>query len=147
MTRRSEWIKRLLKRLALLALVAAVAAAVLAWPRINVVETGKTPEYPDLQPKTYRASAEKVTKAVKSTLATLPRWRLVGEGTGPAGGEIQALHTTLVRLEYDVIIRIRNEKGRIQVSVRSKSRSFDWDFGQNARNIRSFLEELDRRLS
>jgi hypothetical protein len=146
MTRRGDLIKRLLKRLALLALVAAGAAAALAWPRINQVETGKTPEYPELQPKTYAASIPQVAKAVKAALNTLPRWKLVGEGTGPAGAEVQALYTTPLRTEHDVMIRIRQDKGRTQVSVRSKSRSFDWDFGQNARNIRGFFAELDRRL-
>lgn len=139
--------KRLWGRLLLLALAGAALYAFLAWPRINVVETGKTPEYPDLQPRAFKASPERVTKGVKSALATLPRWRLVGEGTGPAGGEIQALHTTLVGLEYDVMIRIRSEKGRTQVSVKSKSRSLDWDFGQNARNIRELIAELGRGLS
>ncbi len=138
--------KQLLKRLVLLGLVAAAAGAVLAWPRINLVETGKTPEYPELQPKEYGASVERVTKAVKAAMATLPRWRLVGEGTGPAGAEVQAVHTTLVRLEYDVTVRIRRDKGRTQVSVRSKSRSLAWDFGQNARNIRELLAALDRAL-
>ena len=26
-----------------------------AWPAINVVETGKTPEYPDIVPRVYQA--------------------------------------------------------------------------------------------
>ena len=43
-------------------------------------------------------------------------------------------------------IRIRREGGRTRVSVRSKSRSGSADFGQNARNIRLFLTELDREL-
>ena len=138
--------KQLLKRVGLQARVAAAAGAVLAWPRINLVETGKTPEYPELQPKEYGASVERVTKAVKAAMAALPRWRLVGEGAGPAGAEIQAAHSTLLRLEYDVTIRIRREKGRTHVSVRSKSRSLAWDFGQNARNIRELLAALDRAL-
>ncbi len=136
--------KRLVGRLLLLGLAGAALGAFLAWPRINSVETGKTPEYPELQPKEYGASVERITKAVKAALAGLPRWRLVGEGTGPAGAEVQALHTTLVRLEYDVTIRVRREKGKTQVSVRSKSRALDWDFGQNARNIRALLAALDR---
>ncbi|HET7294042.1 MAG TPA: DUF1499 domain-containing protein [Vicinamibacteria bacterium] len=139
--------KRMLRRVALLGLAAAALGAVLAWPRINAVETGKTPEYPELQPRHYSASVEKVTKAAKAALAALPRWRLVGEGKGPEGAEIQALYTTLVRLEHDVVIRIRHEKGRTQVSVKSKSRTFDWDFGQNARNIRTLLAALDREIS
>ena len=136
--------KRPTGRLVILGLAGAALGAFLAWPRINAVETGKTPEYPDLQPKVYGASVETVTKAVKAVLASLPRWELIGEGRGPMGAEIQAVHTTLLRLEHDVTIRIRREKGRTHVSVRSKSRTLAWDFGQNARNIRELLGALER---
>lgn len=136
-----------LGRLVLVALAAAAVGAVLAWPRINDVETGKTPEYPDLQPKHYGASVERVTKAVKAALAGLPHWRLVGEGKGSEGAEIQAVCTSFPGLEHDVTIRVRRESGRTKVSVRSKSRTLDWDFGQNARNIRGLLRALDREAS
>jgi uncharacterized protein (DUF1499 family) len=137
-------VKAFLRRLPLLLLAAAALGAVLAWPRINVVETGKTPEYPELRPKEYGASVERVAKRVKSVLSKLPRWRLVGEGTGPAGAEIQAHHTSLLRLEADVTIRIRRDQGRTSVSVKSRSPALAWDFGQNARNIRELLAALDR---
>jgi len=32
------------------------------------------------------------------------------------------------------------------VSVKSESRFGPWDFGQNARNIRTFLSRLDQQL-
>ena len=133
-----------LGRFALVGLAAAALGAVLAWPRINDVETGKTPEYPDLPPKEYGASVEKVTKAVKAAVSSLPRWRLVGEGKGAAGAEIQVVCTSLLWLEHDVTIRVRRENGRTRVSVSSKSRTGAWDFGQNARNIRELLRALDR---
>jgi hypothetical protein len=134
-------------RLFLVALVAAAAFLFLRWPRINEVQTGKTTEYPDLVPLDARGSVPTVAKIVKGTLAHLPGWRLVGEGTGPAGASIQALHRTPpFGFEEDVTIQVRPEGGRTRVSVRSKSRSLDWDFGQNARNIRELLAAVRASL-
>lgn len=130
--------------------IAAIAGAIWtasAWPHINEVETGRTPEYPDLKPHDYGASPEQAAKAAKSLLNRLPRWTFVGEGKGPMGAEIQALHETpLLRFKDDVTIRMRREKGRTVVSVRSKSRLGTWDFGQNARNVRELLDALDREV-
>lgn len=134
-------------RLALLLAVAGVAFAYTTWPRLNDVETGKTPEYPDLQPREYRASPEAVTRSVKRAIGQLRGWRLIGEGKGPVGVQIQAVRTTRVfRFEDDVTIRIRSEGGRTRVYVRSRSRLGRSDFGQNARNIRELLTALDREV-
>ncbi len=123
------------------------AAAALTWPRINDVETGRTPAYPDLQPRRYVADVGRVSEAARGLLGSLPRWRLVGGGSGPGGAELQAVHTTrLWRFEDDVTVRIRRQNGQTVVSVRSRSRVGQWDFGQNARNVRAFLEALDARV-
>lgn len=135
-------------------LKAMVLAAVLGglwsyfhWPRLNEVETGRTPEYPDLKIRDFMAGEDKVAKAARATVERLPRWTFVAAGKGPGGTEIQAVRRTpLLGLEDDVTVRIRREGGRTRVSVRSKSRSGSADFGQNARNIRLFLSELDREL-
>jgi uncharacterized protein (DUF1499 family) len=131
-------------------LVAAVLGGLWAyfhWPRLSEVETGRTPEYPDLRVRDYMAGEDKVAKAARQTVERLPRWTFVAQGKGPGGSEIQAVaRTGVLRLQDDVTIRIRREAGRTRVSVRSKSRSGSADFGQNARNIRLFLAELDREL-
>jgi uncharacterized protein (DUF1499 family) len=117
------------------------------WPRLSEVETGRTPEYPELRVRDFMAGEGKIAKAARATVERLPRWTFVAEGRGPGGSEIQAVaRTRILRLEDDVTIRIRREGGRTRVSVRSKSRSGSADFGQNARNIRLFLSELDREL-
>lgn len=121
--------------------------ALTAWPRINLVETGRTPEYPDLQPRLYSAPPAKVAEAVKACLGELPRWRLVGSGSGPGGTELSAIHTTrLLRFDDEVHVRLRAEGGGTRVSVRSRSKVGKYDFGQNARNIRELLQALDARL-
>jgi uncharacterized protein (DUF1499 family) len=60
---------------------------------------------------------------------------------------VKAVHKTLVlRFSDDVTVRVRTMGGLSAVSVRSRSRVGKWDFGQNARNIRELLAELDREL-
>jgi uncharacterized protein (DUF1499 family) len=137
--------KHLLKQLAILGAIGAAIWLATAWPRLDDVETGRTPEYPELQPHDYGAGIDSVVKSAKAVLARLPRWQVIGEGKGPAGAEIQAVHATpLLGFKDDVTIRFRRVKGRTVVTVRSRSRLGKWDFGQNARNISEFLEALDK---
>jgi len=140
-------VKHLLKQLLVLGAVLGALWAATAWPRISDVETGKTPEYPDLRIHDYGASPDAVVKAVKTVATRLPRWEIVGVGKGPAGAEIQAVHTMAVfPFKDDVTIRVHREGSRTRVSARSKSRIGAWDFGRNARNIRELLEALDHEV-
>ncbi len=126
--------------------VLVVVVALRAWPLINVVETGRTPEYPDLQPRVYRASADQVFDAALHAVHRMPRWSLVSHQ--PATGEIRAEARTLVwRFVDDILIRVRVRADEAVVEVRSASRVGRGDFGQNARNIRSFFQELDRQVA
>ena len=136
-----------MKRLLVVLVVAGAAAALLAWPRINAVETGRTPEYPDLQPREYAASEQRVTDAVKAAAGRISRFTFVGAGRGPGGGEVHYVAATpVLRFKDDVNVRIRREGGKTKVSVRSKSRVGTLDFGQNARNVRELLAALDRQM-
>ena len=115
------------------------------WPVINDVETGKAPEYPDLVPRTYEAKPELVFDAALHAIHRLSRWALAAHR--PESGEIRAEATSrLFRFVDDVTILVRDEGGKTVVSVRSASRVGKGDFGQNARNIRAFFEELDAQL-
>jgi len=139
-----------LKRSTLVVLIivaAAVAALCLAWPRIHEVETGRTPEYPDLRPRSYAAGVDRVAAAVKTAITGFPRWRVVGAASGARGADVQAKHAMpLIGLKEDVTVRVRRQGGRTDVSVLSRSPSMPWDFGQNARNVRQLLGELDRLM-
>jgi uncharacterized protein (DUF1499 family) len=110
------------------------------------VETGRTPEYPDLHPVDYRLGVEPVAKAAREAIARLPRWSVVGSGSGVGGAEIRATRSTRLGFVDDITIRVHRMGERTQVTVRSKSRLGYLDFGQNARNIREFLEQLDREM-
>jgi uncharacterized protein (DUF1499 family) len=137
-----------MKRFLLLLVVAGAAAAFLAWPRLNMVETGRTPEYPDLQPREYAASEQRVTEALKAAAGRLSRFTFVGAGRGPGGSEVHYVAATpVLRLKDDVNVRIRREGAKTKVTVRSKSRMGTMDFGQNARNVRELLGALDRELA
>lgn len=139
--------RHLIGQAAVLVLVGGAVYAVAAWPHLNDVETGRTPEYSDLQVKTYIAGADRVAKAAEEVISRLPRWTLVGSGKGPGGRSIQAVHETRVfHFKDDVTIHVEREGDRTRVSVRSRSRIGKWDFGQNARNIRELLRELDREV-
>jgi hypothetical protein len=135
--------------LAAIGVVAAGAvAACLAWPRIHQVETGRTPEYPDLKPRSYAAGDDRVGAAVTAAVGRLPRWRMVGAASGAKGTDIQAEHAIpLVGLKEDITVQIRRQSGRTEVRVLSRSPSVPWDFGQNARNIRELLAAVDDEMA
>ena len=136
----------LFKWLALVAALMVAAWLVMAFPHVNDVETGRSPDYPDLKPREYAADGETVSKAAIAAVESLG-WTYVGSGRGPGGREVKATAKTRVfRFPNDVTVKIRTEKGRTVVSVRSTSQIGKWDFGQNARNIRAFLAELDRQV-
>jgi len=139
--------KKVVGWVVIVALVGTAVWAATAWPRINVVETGRTPEYPDLQDRTYTASPKRVGQAVRDALEGRPGWTVQGSGQGPGGVALSAVHETRVfRFKDDVTVKIRRKGGRTVVSVRSASRIGEWDFGQNARNIRELLAALDDEL-
>ena len=134
------------------AVVLAVSAAVLgavmlltACPILNVVETGKTPAYPDLLPRQYQDGKARVFEAALRAIGRLPRWQMTSYHQEQ--GEIKAeARTMLLRFIDDVTVRVEERDGITVVNVRSASRVGRSDFGQNARNVRSFFEELDRQV-
>jgi hypothetical protein len=137
---------RVLRTLVLAVLVGACSWAVLRWPHLDTVETGRTPEYPELRPRDYAASEADVSRAVKATLDRVG-WQFVGSGRGPGGSEVRA--TTRGRVlptEHEVTIRIQRLGARTRVSVAAHSRTFQWDFGEDARLIEGFLPVLDEEV-
>ena len=77
-------------------------------------------------------------------------WKVV-EIRQPTGdgdrGRIEAVARTLVfGFEDDVVIRVLPEPSGSRIDVRSSIRWGGHDFGRNARRIRGFLDELDRRV-
>lgn len=116
-----------------------------AWPMINMVETGRTPEYPDVQPRTYQRPMGEVFDAAMHAVSRLSRWTLVGYDE--THGEIRVeARSRLWRFVDDITIRVTDREGATVVDVRSASRVGRGDFGQNARNIRRFQDELETQI-
>lgn len=121
-----------------------IAASV--WPVINVVETGITPEYPEVQPQYYSAEPQRVFDEAKAGAGSLPRWSIEQADTATRTIQAQA-KTKLLGFTDDVTIKVEPVTEFVtRVHVRSASRVGKGDFGQNARNIKAFFAELDRRL-
>src|SRR5262245_60461478 len=96
--------------------VGGAALAYFHWPRLEVVETGRTPEYPDIQPREYAASEEAVARAARAAIAQLSGWTVTGGGKGPGGSEIQARATLpVIGFTHDIDVRIRREGARTRV--------------------------------
>jgi hypothetical protein len=131
------------RRILLVLIGLAALGLALAWPRLNDVETGRTPDYPDLKPREYSSGVPQVTRSAQKAMTGLG-WEFLGSGAGPKGAELRAIHTTpLLHIKEEVTVRMSSVGGRTLVSVRSQSDSLPWDFGQNARNIRALLQAME----
>ncbi|TXD38866.1 DUF1499 domain-containing protein [Lujinxingia vulgaris] len=127
----------------LLVLLMLVSACM--WPMINVVETGKTPEYPEVQPGYYSTEPERILRESAASVEALERWTLVEQDE--ARRQLAAERRTRLGFVDDITIRVEPVTEFVsQVNVRSASRVGKGDFGQNARNIEEFFVELDSRL-
>ena len=131
----------------LVAVIAAVGVAATRWPRINEVETGRTPEYPGLREREFAAPEAAVGRAARAAVAALPGWTFVGAGQGPGGTSLQALATNPEPVKTEMTVTIRRQGSKTTVRVKARSTFGPWDFGQGARHIEAFLAELDRQLA
>ncbi|MGM0555361.1 MAG: DUF1499 domain-containing protein [Myxococcota bacterium] len=121
-----------------------VAASI--WPVINEVETGATPEYPDVQPQYYTTEPRRVFDESVGAVEELEQWTLVS--SDPAQWRIEAeRETDVFGFVDDITVTIEPVTEFVtRVNVRSSSRVGKGDFGQNARNIEELFDELDNRL-
>ncbi len=131
-------------------------AAVLRAGRWN---SARPPE-PDERTRIRTLWPEIVTRrfSVGSDLLFLVTRRLVEEEgwkvtemLNPTGdgerGRIEAVARTLIfGFEDDVVIRVLPEPSGSRIDLRSSIRWGSHDLGRNARRIRTFLDELDRRV-
>jgi uncharacterized protein (DUF1499 family) len=115
------------------------------WPLINDVQTGQTPEYPDLQPRRYDLPRRRVWEAALAAARSRRGWRIIESDEG--AGEIRAVADVLLTpFKDDVSVSVAEEDGRTVVNVRSRSRVGRADLGVNARRVRAYLRALDARL-
>lgn len=112
----------------------------------NRAETN--PDHPDasLRTRTYKATYDSFFETVSHVIGWLPRWELVEQDI--ENGKIRATRQTRVfRFVDDVEIRMKQvNENTVTLDAFSASRVGKGDFGQNARNIREFLKELDGEI-
>jgi uncharacterized protein (DUF1499 family) len=124
----------------------AMFVSILLWPTINVVETGVTPEYPEIQPHYYSTDPGRVHEEVVAAVDELGRWAVVDQSASER--RVDAHRTSAIPM-VDSTVEIRVEQFTdylTQVHVRSEGSRLRGDFGQNARAIKEFFAELDDRL-
>lgn len=139
--------RKIILTLATLTGLLVIAALVTAslWPVINDVETGKTPQYPELLPQYFSADMPRVFTEASASVQALDRFSMVS--ADPDSGVIEATRQSRLGFVDDITITVQPRTDFVtSVSVHSRSRVGIGDFGQNARNIRAFQAELDRRL-
>jgi len=139
--------RQILRALVVFALIAGAAAAATRWPRINQVETGRTPEYPELREREFAASEAAVGRAAKAAVEALPGWTFVGAGAGRGGTAVQAVAARPSFLKTEMTIAIRRQGAKTAVRTRARSTFGPWDFGQGARHIQDFHDELERQMA
>ena len=132
--------------IALGALITLMLITAAIWPVISRVETGATPEYPELQPLYYSSPPERVFEEAERGLSALEGFYL--ERSDPATRTIEA--TALMPLfgfEHDVVVSVEPVTEFVtRVHTTSTSRVGKGDLGQNARHIRAVQRELEARL-
>lgn len=126
--------------------VVAVLVASAIWPVINVVETGQTPEYPDVRPHYYSADPKRVMDEAIEAVGDVERMTVVKVDRG-ASTITATRETRLMGFVDDMTVTVSPVTEFVtEVNVKSASRVGKGDFGQNARNIEDYLGALDERL-
>ena len=111
---------------------------------INDVTTGRSPEYPDLQPQRFEAPPENVFEAAVAAAGSIG---ISIESKDPSSGVITGFATTRVfRFKDDVTITLSREGDVTVVNIRSASRVGKSDLGVNAKRIRRLQAALADRL-
>jgi uncharacterized protein (DUF1499 family) len=100
--------------------------------------------YPDLASFTSSAPSEKVFEAAKAAIKAMGMQLVDAD---QAQGRIEANHTSLLYgFTDDMVVRISKMPEGTKVDVRSKSRVGRSDLGQNAKRIRTFVQQLKANL-
>ena len=105
--------------------------------------------YPGVAPLILDLDSDEAWRLVQKAVEAR-KWRVVDQ-TPPGGrmglGHIDAVDKTLVMgFPQDVTIRLRPLAGQTRIDIRSAARFGRHDFGENARRIRRFAEELQTQL-
>ncbi len=108
----------------------------------NVAETSPNHADERLRDRRYKRTPDEIASLLRQLATSMTRWRFTGYD--PAAGVVTLEHDTpIITFTDDITLRLRQVNGETVVSGRSASRVGSYDFGMNARNLRSILSTLD----
>lgn len=113
---------------------------------LNTAQTSEQADDPRLRGRTYVIPFARVWDEIIAMIESASRWTLVSsdEGTGLIHAEARTL---VFRFVDDVRFKLKlDENALTRVDMWSASRAKRGDLGTNARRIRRFFRQLDRRL-
>lgn len=101
--------------------------------------------FPDIVTQVVASDQNKAFAAAEAAIRSMG---LEVVAANAAEGRIEATHTSLFYgFKDDVVVRVVADGSGARVDVRSKSRLGRSDLGQNARRVRTFIQELRANLS
>lgn len=117
----------------------------LIWPPINDVSTGKTAEYPDIQPIILDADVTETFWIAAKTAKSMPLWVLTSVQLKDLKIKAEARTPTLGFVDL-VEISLVPKGAKVEVHMRSRSQVGRSDLGVNARRIRRFFKKLGANM-
>jgi hypothetical protein len=113
----------------------------------NFAVISDTSEDPRLKTREYDMSARELADAIEQAARRIKNWEYVGTAGVDGKTTIVFERTSrLWKLKDDVILRVEQRNGRSRLTGESRSRLEYGDLGQNPRNLRRILAELDTVL-
>jgi uncharacterized protein (DUF1499 family) len=113
--------------------------------RFNSAATSNGSSDKALRARRYAATPAEIAEMLHAIIPRMKRWRYVGFDR--RSGTVHLEHDTpIITFTDDILLHLRADGVVTEVSGESHSRVGDFDFGVNARNLRSILRALDRAM-
>ncbi len=105
-----------------------------------------TPRDPDplFRPRRYRQSKELVLEAARTVIEKLPGWKVEKFHENQGRLQVGKAGSLLGLGEAIDLYAVQGLDGATTLEISSRSKAGKTDFGQNKRNLRRFLEAMDR---
>ena len=131
--------------------LAALFVTIDDWSRdftTNYVVMSESAQDPTLRPFIVEFPADELAQATRQAALRIKNWEFVGQAKMDNTTMVVFERTSRVwKFKDDIIIRVEDLNGRSRVSGESRSRLGYGDLGQNPRNLRRILSELQTILS
>lgn len=104
--------------------------------------------YPDIEPVLIEETTAQRAYDIALDVITKRKWRIVDARPPQARrpGHIEAIaQTTIMGLRDDVVVRVSPVTDGARIDMRSSSRYFEHDLGNNAERIRGLMTDINER--